>query len=154
MSEDSHATYRVVFWGQVDPGLSRKEVALKFARQFRVRNVHQLKHLFSGRVLTLKRGLSESRARRFSQVMTGLGVVCRLEREGETAWQRTELPDARPRHTATIRFDLQGLSALDFPDAERSLAVHEAAGRNPFSARDLPEAQHPPVRYYDGRPVR
>lgn len=155
MSDESHATYRIVFWGETAPQLSRREVALKFSRRFRIRSVKQLKYLFSGRLLTLKHGLDEAQARRFSQLMAELGVVCRLERERDMAWQHEEEPaEPEPRHTASIRFDLQGLSALDFPEPVSGPTAQEVMDRDPFSARDLPETRHPPVKYYDGRPVR
>lgn len=153
MSDDSLATYRVVFWGEVAPQLSRREVALKFSRRFRIRSAKQLKYLFSGRLLPLKRGLTEAEARRFRQVVTDLGAVCRLEREVDRAWSHREPPE-QPRHTASIRFDLQGLSALDFSDSAPAAAIDAEPVRDPFGARDLPEAPHPPVKYYDGRPVR
>lgn len=155
MSDEVPATYRVVFWGETDLLRSRREVALKFARRARIRSVKQLRYLFSGRLLTLKRGLSEAQARLFSEQLMDLGLVCRLERE--VAWQPADLPEDRPRHTASIHFDLSGLmSPLEFRDDDNSPPPDGEAdvARNPFGARDLPEFRHPPVRYYDGRPVR
>lgn len=155
MSDNANASYRVVFWGETDLLQPRRDVALKFSRRFRIRSVKQLRYLFSGRLLTLKRGLSEDQARCFSELLMDLGVVCRVERE--IAWQPTDLPEEKSRHTASIHFDLAGLmSPLDFHDPANSPPAEEEAGsvRDPFSAKDLPEFRHPPVRYYDGRPVR
>ena len=156
MSDNSHVTYRVVFWGDVVAGLSRRDVALKFARQFRIRSVKQLQRIFSGRLLTLKRQLSEAQAQRFCQVLSDLGALCRMEREVDAGWHKVEPDEDRPRHTASIRFDLLGLTALDFTDPAPPAATASAAqfSHNPFAARDPVEPVHPPVRYYDGRPVK
>lgn len=161
MPDASSSTYRVVFWGDVAEGRSRRDVALKFARKFRINDSKKLKRIFSGRLMTLKRGLSESEAQRYCQVITDLGACSRMEPEAPLAgsdWGDAELQPKRPRHTASIHFDTMGLDVQDFIAAQTDTKPAEDYGlegrRNPFGARDLAEAEHPPVKYYDGRPVR
>ncbi|MBU3069639.1 hypothetical protein KOI40_07390 [Aestuariicella sp. G3-2] len=160
MPETSCSTYRVVFWGDVAEGQSRRDVALKFARKFRINDSKTLRRIFSGRLLTLKRGLSESEAQRYCQAITDLGACSRMEAEAPLAgsdWGSAELQPKRPRHTASIHFDTMGLDIQDLIAAQADTKPVEDSGvpgsRNPFGARDLAEAEHPPVKYYDGRPV-
>lgn len=156
----SRETFRVVFWGDVAAGQSRREVALKFARRFRISDSKQLKRIFSGRLLTLKRGLSAADAQRYCKVITELGANCRMEREAHALaggdWGGGQPEPRRPRHTAFISFDTLGFGAQDFSEPEEAPEgdVSIEGSRDPFGVRDVSETEHPPVKYYDGRPVR
>ncbi|GAB3094728.1 hypothetical protein G8770_01420 [Aestuariicella hydrocarbonica] len=131
------STYRVVFWGDVAAGHSKRDVALKFARQFGLKNSRQLKHLFSGRFLTLKRGLSEAEAQRYRRVIDGLGGVCRVEREvtSFSCANRSQKPQKRlpgPLEKPETMF-----SMLDLKTVEEAPEPEADERRNPFAARDL-----------------
>ncbi|WP_439133889.1 hypothetical protein [Pseudomaricurvus sp.] len=165
MSDSTNLTYRVVFWGDVAAGQSRRDVALKFAHRFRIRETRQLKRIFSGRLMTLKKDLSEAEAQRYCRAITDLGAKCRMEREthaltGVNWGGDSDQPEPkRPRHTASIHFDTLGFGIEDFiqVQADADSAPDEGAiegSRNPFGAREVTETEHPPVKYYDGRPVR
>lgn len=74
-------TYRVIFWGDVAAGCTKKEVALAFAKRFNVKSRRQLAQIFSGRIIPLKSGLPISEAHRYISAIQDMGGICRLEGE-------------------------------------------------------------------------
>lgn len=124
--------FKVVFWGQPAAGVRREVLAKAFAKQFRVRSLTRLRHFFTGRLVVLKEGLSESRARQLVRLVESIGGVCRMER-CQSIQLQGELAE---RHTPSF---LQA----DF-DASQLALVQEAPEpapvvdrRNPFEAREL-----------------
>lgn len=81
MEDKATDTYRVVFWGEVARGQQRPQVALAFAKKFRIQSRRQLEQLFSGKVITLKRNLPLTEAHRYIAAIQSLGGICRMERE-------------------------------------------------------------------------
>ena len=103
-------TYRVVFWGQCARGYERALVARAFAKRFKVTSSRQLARLFSGKVLTLKKGLSENQAEKFVGAIQSVGGVCRKESERKDYFSETEF---KVRNTVSFLeddFDFNALS--------------------------------------------
>lgn len=138
------ARYRVVFWGEVTLGNDATEVAQRFAKWFRVQDPAILKKLFSGRLLTLKRGLGYKEAQLYADVIRGLGAMCRLEPERPLfSGAEVRRPARRPAVLAAQPpAELKLLEEGDIPDQEQD---------GPFAARDLTPAAHPPARFGDPR---
>ena len=89
-SVNSNATYRVVFWGQCARGFHRPDVVRAFAQRFKIANRQQLAQLFSGKVITLKKGLGETEANRYTSAIQMLGGICRKESERKDYFSETE----------------------------------------------------------------
>ena len=142
----SNSTYRVVFWGATKVGEDKTDVALRFAKRFGLRDVKALKRLFSGRVITLKKGLNHLQASQFSDVVHELGAVCRIEREISLAsdFLAGGVPSAPGRHNSFVdlgRFGdvepSQPVHAIDFVPAssKEEVTYSECDRRDPFAAR-------------------
>lgn len=84
-------TYRIVFWGEAAAGHDRRQVARAFAQRFGIKSRQQLLRLFSGRVVTLKQGVSTEEAHRYITAIRELGGICRMESECKNYFQETEL---------------------------------------------------------------
>ena len=89
-TDNDKQTYRVVFWGQCVPGIHKAQVARAFAKRFKVSSTRQLAALFSGKVVTLKRGLSTEGADRYVTAVEGVGGICRKESEYKNYFSETE----------------------------------------------------------------
>lgn len=72
--------FKVVFWGQPADGVARKQLIERFITLFKLRDPRQAQRFFSGRLVVLKSGLSETQAKAFSRAVQGIGGVCRVER--------------------------------------------------------------------------
>ncbi len=132
-------TYRVVFWGQVALGNERNDVARKFAKWFNITETRRLKQLFSGRVVSLKKGLTHSQAQRYCDILRGLGAMCRLEEENKV-WLSPAVVagGAKEKRVSEAR--------LKLVDEQAETAASEY---NPFAARDIAVRNHPPLKYGD-----
>lgn len=137
--------YRVVFWGDVTPGQQRNDVARRFARRFGIRDHKLLARLFSGCVITLKKGLGHQEARCYCELIRQLGALCRMEPEfsilGDTTPVRRSI--SRDREAIT---SLEGAGLAPLGDGE---APGDDHCDNPFAARDVATPKHPPFRYSD-----
>ncbi|MGH1469676.1 MAG: hypothetical protein ACRBCS_00675 [Cellvibrionaceae bacterium] len=103
-------TYRVVFWGQVAPDYIPKEVALAFARKFQIKERKQLLKLFTGKVVTLKRNLSEMDAQRYVSAIQELGGVCRIESEFKNYFFENETKERHKVNFLQKDFDMDALT--------------------------------------------
>ncbi|AFU98275.1 hypothetical protein [Simiduia agarivorans] len=72
--------FKVVFWGQPADGVARKQLIERFIALFKLREPGQAQRFFSGRLVVLKSGLSESQAKAFARAVQGIGGVCRVEK--------------------------------------------------------------------------
>ena len=77
MDQDKH--YKVVFSGNTLPGHTRDDVAARFATAFKLKDKPLLQQLFSGKIVTLKRGLSYEQAQHYSLMLEKLGADCCIE---------------------------------------------------------------------------
>ncbi len=91
-------TYKVVFWGKVMPNQTVSQVAKRFAAAFNLRDQASLKQLFSGKVITLKKGLSYDHAKRYCTILSEMGAECCLEKEFNPLYSPSEDPLTRKRH--------------------------------------------------------
>ena len=105
-------TYRVVFWGQCVRGTHKAQVARAFAKRFNVASTRQLAALFSGKIVTLKRGLSSQGADRYVAAVQSVGGICRKESEYKDYFSETEF---KPRNNVSFLDD-------DFDPTKLSLA--------------------------------
>lgn len=103
--------YRVLFSGSIRPGSERDQVRAAAGRRLKLGKA-QLDKVFSGRPVMLKRGLDQAGARRYRELLGGLGMEVRVDpplpaAPGEevnvvaggdfgtdTGLQRKRLPDA------------------------------------------------------------
>jgi len=73
--------YKVIFFGNTTNNQDRNSVAKRFAAAFNLRNTNTLKQLFSGKAVTLKKGLSYDQAHRYGEIMAEMGADCCIEPE-------------------------------------------------------------------------
>ncbi len=74
-------TYRVVFSGNTLDGRSKADVSIRFANAFNLKDKDALERLFSGKTITLKRGLNYEQAQHYSEILQKLGADCCIEYE-------------------------------------------------------------------------
>ena len=74
-------TYKVVFSGSTLSGNNVDDVAMRFADAFKLKDKRSLEKLFSGKIITLKSGLSHEQAQRYGRILNKLGAECCIERE-------------------------------------------------------------------------
>lgn len=103
-------SYRVVFWGQCTDGYDLGDVSRAFAKRFKVQSSRQLGQLFSGKVVTLKRGLTEEQANRFISVIQMLGGICRKESELKNFFEESEFKQRKTVSFLEEDFDPSSLS--------------------------------------------
>ena len=80
MNNDNQ-TYKVIFSGNIIEGNTISEVAQRFAQAFKLNDQTSIEQLFSGKVMTLKRGLTHEQAQRYSRILQKLGADCCIECE-------------------------------------------------------------------------
>ncbi|MGH1485053.1 MAG: hypothetical protein ACRBCI_02460 [Cellvibrionaceae bacterium] len=78
---DNDQTYKVVFSGNTIEGNSTSDVAKRFAEAFKLNDQASIQQLFSGKIITLKRGLNYEQAQRYSRILQKLGADCCIECE-------------------------------------------------------------------------
>ncbi|MBB3167842.1 hypothetical protein [Simiduia aestuariiviva] len=133
MSEsNSQQRYKVVFWGQVQPTVTRSEFAKRFARFFNVRNLTHLRQYFTGRLMVLKSGLTEAQAQGLATRIKQFGGVCRVE-----CYARASLDgELALRHRPSFLQPDFDVSQLSLTPMEAPV-VTAPARRNPFEAREV-----------------
>lgn len=75
--------YKVTFFGNTTNNQNRSIVAKRFAAAFNLRDSKALKKLFSGKAITLKKGLTHDQAHRYGQIMMEMGADCCIEPEAK-----------------------------------------------------------------------
>ena len=75
------STYKILFFGNVVNGHNKTDVAKRFASMLNIRNKDTLRKMFSGKSVTLKKGLSEEKAKQYSYSLFDMGVECCIEPE-------------------------------------------------------------------------
>lgn len=84
-------TYKVIFSGNTLKGKTTQEVAEQFSKAFNLSDKQTLMRLFSGKVITLKRGLVYEQAQRYSNILQKLGADCCIEQENSTLFMNDEV---------------------------------------------------------------
>jgi hypothetical protein len=117
--------HSIVFKGEVRQGLTGEEVRSNLARLFKLEPGAQIDRLFSGRPVTLKKGLSAEQAQKYADGLLRAGAVC------EIVSTRADAPHAAARPTvatATVAPvaapGLAGLSLLPVEKPEEKEADH------------------------------
>ncbi len=80
------STYKVVFWGGIQPEQDKNQVIRRFAERFKLTDRKQLQNLFCGRIITLRKGLDHAKARQLASALEGIGALCRVEPENNQFW--------------------------------------------------------------------
>jgi hypothetical protein len=70
--------HSIVFSGRLRPGISIEEARANVARLFKLEPGPQLDRLFSGKPVTLKKGLSEEQARKYADALLKAGAICEI----------------------------------------------------------------------------
>ncbi len=83
-------SYRIVFWGQCAQGYEVGKVAVAFTKRFKIKSSRYLSQLFSGKVVTLKSGLTEEGANRYVAAIEAMGGICRKESERKNYFEESE----------------------------------------------------------------
>ncbi|WP_341678660.1 DUF805 domain-containing protein [Niveibacterium sp. SC-1] len=74
-------TYRILFNGQILPGHDAGEVRRKLAELFRIDSPEKIDALFSGKPVSLRKGLAASELPRYLSRLEQIGLVVRSEQE-------------------------------------------------------------------------
>jgi uncharacterized membrane protein YhaH (DUF805 family) len=82
--------FKIVFEGQLRPGVDLETARLNLARLFKS-DVQAIDRLFTGKPMTVKRGLNRDDAQRYLQILNDAGVQARIEPEQPVAWSLEEL---------------------------------------------------------------
>ncbi|MFT6388017.1 MAG: hypothetical protein ACJAUP_001390 [Cellvibrionaceae bacterium] len=85
------ATYKVVFSGNTLGDRSTTDVLTRFSKAFNVKDKESLARLFSGKMVTLKRGLIYEQAQRYSVILQKLGADCCIESENQPLFAQSEV---------------------------------------------------------------
>jgi|GEM_PF-5419087 len=91
-------TYRILFNGQILPGHDAGEVRRKLAELFRIDSPEKIEALFSGKPVSLRKGLSASELPRYLSRLEEIGLIVRSEQEVApvAATQTLSLQPAHP----------------------------------------------------------
>jgi hypothetical protein len=106
--------YKVVFSGNTLDGASPADVAEKFAEAFKLNDQVSLEQLFSGKIITLKRGLNYEQAKRYSRILQKLGADCCIEQENSSIFgpQEVDHDYERKKRRRVAEYSDTGLSNL------------------------------------------
>jgi len=109
-STAANTTFRIVFWGQCARGYQRADVMQAFGKRFKIEQNRHLEPLFSGKVRTLKKGLTESQANKYVNAMLEVGGICRKESEQRDYFSETEFKQRNSVSFLEDDFDASKLS--------------------------------------------
>jgi hypothetical protein len=73
----SENTFAVVFTGQLVEGAAAEQVKANFARLFKV-EMEKVAPMFTGKPVTIKRGVDAATARKYQQALQQAGAVCNV----------------------------------------------------------------------------
>jgi hypothetical protein len=106
--------YKVVFSGNTLEGESPADVAERFAEAFKLNDQVSIQQLFSGKVITLKRGLNYDQAQRYGKILQKLGADCCIEQENQSVFGPSEVDHdyERKKRRRVAQFSESGLSNL------------------------------------------
>lgn len=98
------ASNKLVFWGRVLPGFERTAVMTVAVKRLKV-SPSQLKQIFSGIKVVLKRGLTVEQGQKFALAFAQMGMQVELEPEEPVAVQPESTPAAAPEPAAQASGD-------------------------------------------------
>ncbi|MDH0747466.1 DUF805 domain-containing protein [Pseudomonas sp. GD03842] len=91
--------FKIVFEGQLRTGVDLETARLNLAQLFKT-DVSSVDRLFSGKPITLKRGLTHDDAQRYLKALNDAGVDARVEAEQPVAWTLEDIEEPAPVHAA------------------------------------------------------
>jgi hypothetical protein len=102
-------TFAVTFSGQLVDGANADQVKANFAQLFKV-DIAKVAPMFSGKPVTIKKGLDEATAKKYQQALLKAGAVCQVValRPAATA---TPSPAVTPQAAAAAATPAAGLKA-------------------------------------------
>ncbi|WP_296182229.1 DUF805 domain-containing protein [Pseudomonas sp. UBA1879] len=87
--------FKIVFEGQLRTGVDLETARLNLAQLFKS-DVSSIERLFSGKPMTVKRGLTGDDAQRYLKALNDAGVEARIEPEQPVAWTLEEIEEPAP----------------------------------------------------------
>lgn len=72
-------TYKIVFFGLVEPNADKANVMERFASLFGIQKQTTLDHLFSGNMVVIKSGISHDVANQYQEALRAIGTDCSIE---------------------------------------------------------------------------
>lgn len=155
--------YGVVFSGKVHENSNVEQVRENFARLLRLTDPDRLQRLFSGREVTLKKGLSAEDAEKYRLALLKAGAVCEVRRLGPApAAAPAPKAEPRPQPKAPVAPSIPaGLSLIPIEEEKAEtpavvpLALAKPADTGParFAARDLSPATAAATRSTSSAPA-
>lgn len=91
--------FKIVFEGLLRPGVDLQTARLNLAQLFKS-DVSSVDPLFTGKAITVKRGLTRDDAQRYLKVLNEAGVEARIEPEQPASWTLEEIAEPAPSTTA------------------------------------------------------
>lgn len=123
--------FKIVFEGQLRTGVDLETARLNLAQLFKS-DVSGIDRLFTGKPMTVKRGLTHDDAQRYLKALNDAGVEARIEPEQPVAWTLEEIEpaSAKPAYEPAASPYAPPRSAVtqDWP-AEGELKVFTVQGR-------------------------
>ncbi|MBT0963076.1 hypothetical protein [Denitromonas iodatirespirans] len=122
------ALYSIVFSGDLRDGFAPEQVKARFAARFALKPA-QLAQMFSGREITLKKGLSADQARRYVAELEAMGLQAHARAVGGAE------PVAPPKPAATEAGYRIVFAGKVLPGFSREAVMRASASRLHFDAR-------------------
>lgn len=72
-------TYKIVFFGLIEPNADKTIVMERFASLFDIKKPATLNHLFSGNLVVIKSGISHDVANQYQAALRAIGTDCSIE---------------------------------------------------------------------------
>lgn len=124
--------FKIVFEGQLRTGVDLETARLNLAQLFKC-DVSETDRLFTGKPITVKRGLTHDDAQRYLKALNDAGVDARIEPEQPVAWTLEEIEEPAPARpsfepAASPYAPPRSSVAPDWP-AEGELKVFTVQGR-------------------------
>jgi uncharacterized membrane protein YhaH (DUF805 family) len=91
--------FKIVFEGQLRTGVDLETARLNLAQLFKS-DVSSIHRLFTGKPMTVKRGLTRDDAQRYLKALNDAGVEARIEAEQPVAWTLEEIEEPTPAKPA------------------------------------------------------
>lgn len=91
--------FKIVFEGQLRTGVDLETARLNLAQLFKS-DVSGVDRLFTGKPMTVKRGLTRDDAQRYLKALNDAGVEARIEPEQPVAWTLEEIEEPAPAKPA------------------------------------------------------
>lgn len=114
MKNELEPTFKIVFFGVVHSNQTITAVMERFRLLFNIQKESTLKHLFSGNMVVLKRGLSHEEANKYQEVIYDAGADCSVEPESAIGqFGGTDINYERKKKRVLSSIASKGLSNIE-----------------------------------------